>query len=326
MRNYRIDAFRLYTLFLVGWAHIEFLEEFSPKSLPTKVLQLAIIIGVRYTIPFFFIVSGYFVGGKMALEPSNAIPIAVKSSKKLVQAFLFWSMIYAIEQPKKFLYLVQQRPFKLLFEGTEIHLWFLVALFLTIWLFALWPFKMKSYHFLLLGIALYICGLLGGSYKATPIGFDMHFKTRDALFFGTVFFAIGIMFRNKTPRVSKKMALGIALTGLLIFCLEAFYLRSHWQITTISHDYLLGSIPFGIGVSLFVFNHQETRLDRLAGPYGRYMLGIYTSHVLFINLLRPLGSIVQSTLWLFIFPILVFGCSLLFSIIMARTPLRNVVV
>jgi fucose 4-O-acetylase-like acetyltransferase len=110
LRNYRIDAFRLYTLFLVGWAHIEFLEEFSPKSLPTKVLQLAIIIGVRYTIPFFFIVSGYFVGGKMALEPSNAIPIAVKSSKKLVQAFLFWSMIYAIEQPKKFLYLVQQRP------------------------------------------------------------------------------------------------------------------------------------------------------------------------------------------------------------------------
>jgi surface polysaccharide O-acyltransferase-like enzyme len=277
-------------------------------------------------MPLFFILSGYFLGGKIVQEPSKAISIASKYTKKLAVVFLFWCVVYAIEQPLNFLSLVKEDPIRLLFEGTRTHLWYLVSLILTVWLFTLWPFDKESNHFLLLGGALYVFGLLGGSYKATPFGFDFHFDTRNGVFFGALFFAIGVAFHKRMPRVSWMTAICIALMGLGIFCLEAYYLRQQCSISPIQHDYLLGTVPLGVGVSLLAFTQRDSSIDRFVGPYGRYVLGIYVSHLLFVDLLRPLGLFVQPIAWQFIFPILVLGLSLLSSIILSRTPLRRVVV
>ena len=277
-------------------------------------------------MPFFFIVSGYFVGGKIIQEPSKAISTASKYTKRLAKVFLFWCVIYAVAQPQSFLSLLQEAPIKLLLEGTSVHLWFLVSLILTIWLFALWPFGKKSVHFLLLGGALYVYGLLGGSYKVTPLGFEAIFNTRNGIFFSTLFFAIGVAFHNRMPRVGKLMAAGLAFTGLAIFCLEAYYLRAQWSVPPINHDYLLGTIPGGVGVFLLVFAHRDSRIARFVGQYGQYVLGIYVSHMAFIDLWRPFGSFAQATAWQFIFPVLVFGSSLLASMIMSKTALRRVVV
>ena len=341
MRQQRIDAFRFYTLFMVICAHVRLFGGLNHGSLPAELLELGFVIGARFTIPFFFIVSGYFLGGKIVQEPSRAIPIASRYTKKLAKVFLFWCAIYAVEKPLQesgFTYgilrptwwylswLVKEEPIRLMFEGTIVHLWFLVSLILTVWLFALWPFDKKSNRFLLLGGVLYVCGLLGGSYKVTPFGFDAHFNTRNGIFFGTLFFAIGVAFHNRMPRVNKTTASCIALIGLAIFCLEAYYLRLQWSVSPIQHDYLLGTVPFGVGVALLALTHQDSTIDRLVGPYGRYTLGVYASHMLFLDLWRPFGSFVQPIVWQFMFPILVFGSSLLTSIIVSRTPLRCVVV
>jgi hypothetical protein len=213
-----------------------------------------------------------------------------------------------------------------MFEGSRQHLWFLVSLILTVWLFVLWPFRKSHKSFLLLGGFLYIIGLLGGSYKLAPIGFDIHFNTRNAVFFSTLFFAIGVMFRDRMPHVDRRMAIGITLVGLVIYSLEAFYLRMQWGLSPSYQDYLLGTIPFGVGASLLALSQPDSSLDRLVGPYGQYVVGVYACHLLFVDLLAPFGSSVPPLVWQVAFPLLVFSLSLFTSVVISRTPLRRVVV
>jgi fucose 4-O-acetylase-like acetyltransferase len=326
LRWQRIDSFRLYAILLIVWGHIQLLSTIHGAGPIAKIAELTLAIGARFTMPFFFILAGYFTGGKIAREPSKAVSVARAYTARLAVVFLFWCFIYALEQPQNFLNLVREQPIKFIFEGSRPHLWFLVSLILTVWLYALWPFHKSHKSFLALGAVLYVIGLLGGSYNVTPIGFDMHFNTRDGFFLSTLFFAIGVAFHNRMPRISKKMALGIAVGGLAIFSLEAFYLRIQWNLSPCCHDYLLGTIPFGVGVTLLALSRPDSSIDRLVGPYGQYTLGVYASHLLFMDLLEPVGSFVDPLVWQLVAPIPIFCLALLTSIILARTPLRRVVI
>lgn len=326
LRRQGVDSFRVYSIFMIAWAHIQLFGNLSREWPLAKVAELTVTMGARFTMPFFFILAGYFTGGKIVREPSKALSIAGAYTKRLATIFLFWSFIYALEQPQTFLRLVQEQPVKLMLEGPRPHLWFLVSLILTVWLFVLWPFRKSHKSFLLLGGFLYVIGLLGGPYKLAPIGFDIHFNTRNAVFFSTLFFAIGVMFRDRMPQVNRRMVIGITLVGLVIFSLEAVYLRMQWGLSPSYQDYLLGTIPFGVGVSLFVLSQPDSSLDRLVGPCGRYMVGVFACHLLFLDLLAPFGSSVPPLVWQVVFPLLVFSLSLFTSVVISRTPLRRVVV
>ena len=325
MRQQRIDSFRLYAMFLIICGHVAAYGNIDFSPWPTKIAGYLLSMGVRYTVPFFFILAGYFVSRKISQEPSKAILIAGVYSLRLLVVFLFWCFVYAIEQPQVFLELLEE-PIRLIFEGTRIHLWFLVSLILTVWLYALWPYRKNYRSFLLLGALLYIIGLLAGSYKVTPLGFDLHFDTRNGIFFSTLFFAIGVAFQNtKLPRMSWKAAAAFALGGLIFYSLEALCLKIFFKAAIPYHDYLLGSVPYGIGVFLLAVTQPDNTLDKFVGPYGRYMLGIYVIHFLFLDLFKPIGLWVHPYVWLVIYPILVFGFSLSACILIGRTPLRKLI-
>ncbi len=137
MRQHRIDAFRVYAIFIVICAHIQFFGWLDDDGRIAKLLEFGCILIVRWVIPFFFIVSGYFVGGKMVREPSKAKSIAIKYTRKLAEIFLFWWVVYAIENSEHFFQLLKDDPLGLIFDETQVHLWFLHFLILTVWLFAL---------------------------------------------------------------------------------------------------------------------------------------------------------------------------------------------
>jgi len=123
------------------------------------------------------------------------------------------------------------------------------------------------------------------------------------------------------------LAWGLYLGGFAIFSFETYFLWANWSALPIRHDYLIGSIPYGIGAFLIAFTaKRETKLDNLLAPYGKYVLGIYVSHLLFLDLLKPLGVSLDPVLWGFLFPILVFGSALLAVILLSKTPLRSIVV
>jgi surface polysaccharide O-acyltransferase-like enzyme len=326
LRLKRIDVSRLLAIYMVIWAHCQFFDGIKAESVQTKGLELIVVILMRSTMQFFFIVSGYFAGGKILENPSEKFALAWKYTKKLLLIFLVWCGIYGIENPEHFVRLATKHPIELIFEGTRIHLWFLVALFLAIWLFALWPLNKKGYSFIIFGAIIYTIGLLGGSYQITPVGLNLDFNTRNGVFFSALFFAIGVLMYSKKLRVSPAVAWGLYLGGLVLFSLETYLLWAHWSALPIRHDYLIGSVPYGIGAFFIAFIAiGETKVDTLLAPYGKYVLGIYVSHLLFLDLLKPLGASFNPAVWNFLFPVLVFGSSLLAVILLSRTPLRRFV-
>ena len=327
MRLKRIDVFRLFAIYMVVWAHSQFFDGIKAESVFSQGLEIGIVLVARFSMQFFFIVSGYFVGGKIIENQSRALSIAWKQTQKLLPIFLVWFAVYALEDPQAFMKLAMKDPLALILEGPRLHLWFLVSMILTIWLFAVWPLNKKGSSFLVFGMVLYIMGLLGGPYINAPIGVDLHFNTRDGVFFSTLFFAIGVLISSWKPRVGPALAWGIYFAGFVIFSLETFFLWATWSMLPVRHDYLIGSVPYGIGAFFMALTaRRETKLDTLAAPYSKYVLGIYVSHLLFLDLWKPLGVLIHPVLWSFLFPILVFGSSLLAVILLSKTPLRRFVI
>ncbi len=325
MRLQRIDAFRVYSTLLIVFAHTQYFGGVD-LSLPfTKAFSIAIVTIARSTIQFYFIVSGFFLGGKIIESPGQAIPMAWKYTWRLLIVFVSWSILYGLAQPQGFLLLLERDPLRLIFEGTKVHLWYLPSLILTIWLFALWPFDRKSWQFLAFGGVLFIVGMLGGAYKATDIGINLHFNTRDGIFFSTLFFGIGAYFHHKRPQVGKAAALGIYLFGLALFALESWYLWSQWEMDPIKNDYVFGSVAYGIGAFLIAYLFRENRLDRMVAPYAKYVLGIYVSHLFVLETLKRYNHLVNPILWQLLLPIVVFFFTLLCMALIARTPFRRVI-
>jgi len=327
VRLKRIDIFRLFAIFMIVWAHSQFFDGIKAESVFAQGLEIGVVLVARFSIQFFFIVSGYFVGGKIIEDSSRAIQIAWKQTKKMLPIFLVWSVVYALENPQALIRLATKDPIALIFEGPRLHLWFLVSMMLTVWLFAIWPLNKKGYSFLIFGAVLYIIGLLGGSYIYTPIGMDLDFNTRNGIFFSALFFAIGVLIAVRKPNVSPAIAWGTYFAGFATYSLEAYFLWAKWSMLPIRHDYLIGSIPYGIGAFLVALTaRRETKLDIILAPFNKYVLGIYVSHLLFLDLWKPLGATVNPILWSFLFPVLIFGSSLLAIVLLSKTPLRRFVV
>jgi surface polysaccharide O-acyltransferase-like enzyme len=326
MRLKRIDVFRLLAIYMVIWAHTQFFDGIKAESLLMKGIEIGVTLLARWSMQFFFIVSGYFVGGKLIESPGQTFFIAWKYTKKLFIVFLFWCVVYAIENPEYVAKLASKEPLTLILEGTRLHLWFLMSMALTIWLFAVWPFDKKGNSLLIFGVIAYIIGLWGGSYQITPIGLNLDFNTRNGIFFSTIFFAIGVLIYLKKPQVSPALAWGLCLAGLALFALETYILWANWTLLPIRNDYLLGSVLYGIGAFFVAFTAQrETKLDWLLAPYAQYVLGVYVAHLLVLDALKPLGAWFDPILWAFIYPMLVFGLTLLGVILLSKTPLRSVV-
>lgn len=327
MRLKRIDAFRVSAIYIIIWAHCQFFDGIKPEGGLATGIELGVNLLVRSSMQFFFIITGLFVGGKMVREPDKIFSIAWDYSKKILLVFLIWSFIYALEDPQSVLNLARKDPISLLFGGTRIHLWFLMSIMLTIWVFAIWPLDKKGYSFLVFGGILFLIGLLSGSYMMTPIGFNMHFNSRNAIFFSTVFFSIGVLISIKQLRLGMVWSWILYFAGGLLFAVESYILWANWNLLPIRHDYLLGSLPYGIGVFFLAYNaKRETGFDKKLAPYAKYVLGIYVAHLLVLDLLNPLGEFINPIAWAFLYPALVFGLTLTGVILLSKTPLRSLVV
>jgi surface polysaccharide O-acyltransferase-like enzyme len=327
MRLKRIDLFRVFAIYWIIWAHSQFFDDIKPETILAKGIELGVNLTVRWTMQFFFIVAGVFVGAKMTREPDKVLSIAWNYSKKLLLIFFVWSLIYAIENPQSVLQMARKEPLDLLFGGARIHLWFLMSMSLAIWLFALWPLDKKGYSFLNFGIVLYIIGLLGGSYQLTPLGIDLIFNTRNGIFFSVLFFAIGVLISVKQWKVGPALAWILFVGGCLLFGLESYFLWANWTLLPIRHDYLFASIPYGIGAFFVAFAaKRETKLDERLAPLAPYVLGVYVSHLLVLDLLKPLGALLDPILWAFLYPALIFGITLTGVYLLSKTPLRSLVV
>ena len=286
---------------------------------------VAINQGARFAVPFFFIVSGFFFAKKIRVRGS-VLPVAAKILKRLGLIWLFFSMVYIIPYdlfsafeygvvgPVKVVYWnlenIISDPVRLVFEGSKGHLWFLVSLANSVFITTLFLQYWKSNPLLpliIVSVALYIFGLLAKSYSETPLGLSIDFNTRNGPFFSTVFFVLGYVL-SYMEFSHKHLAYGfmIMALGYGIHLCEIYYLYTAYGVSPASHDYVAGTVLIGLGVSLMALSGHPLLKIANASRIGKYTLGIYGIHFVFVDLLSPIDKQLSNPAWEIAYVFLVF--------------------
>lgn len=339
-RIWSIDTLRVAAIFAVVAGHS---EPFRSAQYNESVRLLGDIYSqvARFCIPFFFAASAYFFAARVH-QGASVTSLLSRYLQRLLVVFLAWSAIYftvsvlpdnrgvrehgfarafGISMTKEVEKITAGNPLMLALEGTKEHLWFVPALMVSVAITA--GFYAAGWRRALLPVAatVYVVGLLAGAYAPTPIGlareFGIGLNTRNGPFFGLLFVALGAHFADSVlPKVRWVWAMTIG--GLLLMHLEAFTLRAVYGSDPWNIDYVAGTVPYGAGVFLLALHYPRLG-ERTTWPrLGRYTLGVYVSHLLF------LGPARQAVKWLplpvpdLLLPFLLYGVSLGATILLTK--------
>ncbi len=289
----------------------------------------------RFAVPFFFVASGFFWASKVR-RGAGPMPAAHASAKRIAAVLVFWCIVYllplnvtsVIEHgvlgPVKTVYRNLSRmledPVALAFQGTEVHLWFLISLALAVYISAVF---MKYRQFPLLAVAsalLFIVGALAKSYSATPIGLELEFNTRNGPFFGLIFFVTGIWFARRTPSPRwLYLGAGVMLAGAAGQFVETIYIMRAFEVPP-THDYVFCTYLFGAGSALVALSNHSILRNGLLENMGRWALGLYAVHLIFLRWFEPFDLEYRSMAWdaCYAVSVLVLSCAAIFS--MSRIP------
>lgn len=216
-----------------------------------------------------------------------------------------------------------QNPPALVFEGTKVHLWFMVSLLLALWMLAFMVhLNVRQRNVFAFSVALYCLGLLGGSYATTPVGISLHFNTRDFIFLSMLCVTVGWALSQHDVKLFFRFAGMLIGLGLASHLAEAYLLWKYWRVDPSKNDYLIGTVFFATGVVLLSLRKAGRDTETLISRFGRYTLGIYGGPYVFVDMLEPLGHYIPTGLWQIAFPVFVYALSLTAAIALSRTRLR----
>lgn len=196
-----LDYFKLTAAFLVAAIHTSPFASFSADAdfIFTRVIA-------RVAVPFFFMVTGYFLLPQYVFGRSMDMRPLMRSLKKLLYLYAAAVLLYLPVN----LYAGQIQDLgvwaffrMLLVDGTFYHLWYLSAAVLGVWI--VWFLGGKLPYKVLLGISfvLYLIGLFGDSYygaaeqipvlvKVYDVLFMVSSYTRNGLFYAPIFLVMGV--------------------------------------------------------------------------------------------------------------------------------------
>lgn len=287
----------------------------------------------QFAVPFFFIISGYFWAQKCESHKEISGP-SIFMLKRIAFLFIGWSAIYllptnlfdeAVYGPVGIvkrvywnLESVLANPLQFIMQGTSSHLWFLAALFWCIGLSAILLQYGRVWLFLL-SATLYFIGLAGKAYSESPLGFQIDFNLRNGPFFSLIFFVTGYFLHRKKPDPRwLRFGLAVAAFGLLLQFLELLALKQQWG-TNLARDYGIGTYFLGLGAGLVGLSNSPYLNFPRTASIGPLVLGIYASHVIFVDLLSPLNRYFQGIwIWPFLYIGMVFVLSYVLSRLMAN--------
>jgi surface polysaccharide O-acyltransferase-like enzyme len=331
-----IDAFRFLAIIGVIVIHTTRLKGDELKD-AYDYFYVAINQGSRFAVPFFFIISGFFFAKKISVR-DTVLPVAEKILKRLGLIWLFFCMVYilpydlfsvfeyGVAGPVKMVYWnlenIISDPVRLVFEGSKGHLWFLVSLansVLIATLFLRYWKKNPLLPLIIVSVALYIFGLLAKSYSETPLGIHIDFNTRNGPFFSTIFFVLGYVL-SYINFSQKYFAYGfmIMALGYGIHFWEIYYLYSAYGVSPASHDYVVGTVLVGLGGAWMALSGHPLLKITSASRIGKYTLGIYGIHFVFIDLLMHIDKQLSSPAWEIVYVGLVFLLSSGVTLIAAK--------
>lgn len=236
-----IDYFRLIAAFLVVAIHT------SPLSGLNETADFVLTrIVARVAVPFFFMVSGFFLFPETEagnLRFNRLASFLKKTSFLYAVAILLYLPlnIYAgtLEEWKYLPNLLKD----IVFDGTFYHLWYLPAAIMGACITWLLLKKLRLKQAFAVSMILYIIGLSGDSYYGIfgnmPLLKPLYQSlflfsdyTRNGIFFAPVFFTLGALLARRTKKISLRACLaGLAVSFSLMLSegllLHNFNLQRH---------------------------------------------------------------------------------------------------
>jgi peptidoglycan/LPS O-acetylase OafA/YrhL len=287
-KNYSIESLRFIAAFAVICIHY-----FYPKN---NDWTLVVNQWARFAVPFFFVVSGYFLAEKLKKDDK---PIVYwKYFKKTLSLYLAWQLIYFLNPPMGDIYIYGIKKAYLLklnavgkenwdyiiFKAFAQHLWFFASLSLTVIYFFLFRLK-RVYLMLAISIVLYIMGALTKAYakasfgvQTSWMGLPKQFNTNVLIFFSALPFTLGVLFSAKNIQVKLGWAFVILLVGYGLHSLEIWGLGELKLKQRV--DFVFATVIVGLGVFLVGKARWKPLEWKPLASLGQYSLGIYAMHVL----------------------------------------------
>ncbi len=268
----------------------------------------------RFAVPFYFLTSGFFWGKKLQTG-APVWNLFFNSGKQLLLLWGIWSLFYGLAPtsfplktlithgssrdwiswllttPSDTLTWIQQHKLTFLLQGTSTPLWFLMSLAMALLILSCFVYFKKEKFLLGFALILFLIGLLGGSYSKTPLGISFPFElnTRNGPFLSTLFVAVGwrLSFLKKLPAL--KWAFLLFLGGLLLNYTEFLFLLKCFNVQ-VGRDYVLGTIPFGVGAFLLALHAPDLGKGTFLPEWGKLVLGIYVTHRYVMSLILLLQN------------------------------------
>lgn len=282
-KNQGIDQFRVILAMMVVAIHCLPLHRLWPDGDILITLTL-----FRIAVPFFFMISGYYVFSDLATQNSYPTRQRVWSFiKKQLQVYLITTLLFLpLAWYSGMLRL--NMPLgtfiqTLLVNGILYHLWYFPAIItgslLVMGLLTRLSFKQVFF----IAVGLYVVGLGGDSWSGlaaqTPLAslysliFQLLAGTRNGIFFAPLFLLLGVLARRFAQKPASPHRYSYLMISLICLLLESYLLH---HFTTPKHDSMYVFLPF---VLLFLFPIiQQWQAPMIWKQAGRLSLWLYLLH------------------------------------------------
>jgi surface polysaccharide O-acyltransferase-like enzyme len=264
-RKYGIDAFRLLCVLSVIGNHA---GKFDANT------HVFVSLLSRWSVPFFFLVLGYFLGKKTgANRTSSAI-------QRIFLMFLVASILMIplnlvrIGPAETLLYVSEH----FLINGTYFHLWYLDSLLMGLLVIRLTDRSHRRRLLPVVAVITLLVSLLFSSYW-----------TRDTAFFGRYLMVVpflwfGMLLSSRMP--SMRQSIALTLLGISIKALEGWVQHTQFNRELWECPFLIGTVPFAVGMFGIAANLGNSPVVESLGRLGgRYAGGMYITHVYFMALI-----------------------------------------
>lgn len=227
-------------------------------SFPT-LLDYAFSIYV-IAVPFFYTASGFLLFDRFHRAPrSEHRGLLVRNVKRIAVVYLAWSLIYFgfvllgwIRTGVSTATVLRYLHTSLVFT-TYPTIWFLPALAVGLAATYFLSRRLSVEVVFLLGLVAYVLGAAGYSYSFVQEGLpllesayraysEVFVTTRNGLFNGFPFVALGALLASRSARLSLRLSGFLTAASLALVAVEAFALRVFFQ--NVGADTVFALIPF----------------------------------------------------------------------------------
>lgn len=307
----KLDEFKWIAAFLVVANHTSPLESLHETAdfVFTRVLA-------RVAVPFFFMVTGYFVLYAANRKRDGMVRIWA-SIKKTGFLYLVVTLLYlpvqiykAIKEPIEPAALLGKGIKAVLFDGTYYHLWYLPAVMLGLLVCCGLLILGERAAFTGAGL-LYLIGLLGDSYYGfaerillLQKGYEGMFRvfsyTRNGLFFAPLFLLLGYAMASWRREGKAEQKRRNCILCLCALCGEGLLLHKYGMQR---HDSMYLLLPVCM---VYLFQYlllQEGKAGKRSSFYLRGPMLVYFLHPLVILGVRGLVKVTKLTFLLEVSPV-----------------------